>query len=55
MKPELGFGAITDEPSVICGTSASEDARELTTAVVEAVIEYAVSPIVMAGPPGKRV
>jgi hypothetical protein len=53
-----------EEPSVIFGGSASDkDATDVKDgvwrlwiiAIVEVASEYAVDPIVMAGPPGKRV
>lgn len=58
-RPELGFKVIIEEPSVICGGSASECAGaglwSVSRVATELASEYAVSPTVMAGPPGARV
>lgn len=59
MIPEMGFKAMTEDPSVICGGLASEGARDglwlVPRMATEVVSEYAVPPIVIAGPPGARV
>ena len=48
---------IPEDPEVIFGGEASESAGGLLgeRTAIEVVSEYAVSPIVMAGPPGERV